>query len=183
MLSADGQIPIPRGAGEWLALISGILWSIATTGIRARSGVKPAAAAFIFAVGACLAAAVLAPFLEPWPSTLAPENIGPIIGWALATGGVWWALSMAGLMWATPHLEPARVGILLMTEVIVGTVSAAILAHEHVTRFEIISGALVVLAGIFEVWPVKEKNRSHPPRSPLVFASPGLATSARASRR
>ena len=37
MLGGDGAVPVPRGAGEWLALLSGILWSISTTGIRTRS--------------------------------------------------------------------------------------------------------------------------------------------------
>lgn len=158
MLGADGDTPLPKGSGEWLALISGILWSIATTGIRARSDLEPAESAFVFAAGAFLGALVLAPFLEPLPSRDVLENVGRISGWAFAAGGIWWALSVASLMWATPRLEPARVGILLMTEVIVGTMSAAILANESITRIEIIGGTLVLLAGVLEVWPIRKKG-------------------------
>jgi drug/metabolite transporter (DMT)-like permease len=154
MLGADGQVPIPRGPGEWLGLISGMLWSTATTGMRTRSNLEPAEAAFVFAVGASLGALVLAPFLEPWPARIGVEILGKIIGWAVAAGGIWWALSMASLMWATRRLEPARVGILLMSEVIVGAVSALLLANEHIGGLELAGGALVVLAGVFEVWPV-----------------------------
>ena len=158
MLGADGQVPIPEGPGEWLALISGILWSVATTGMRARRPLGPAEAAFVFAAGACLAALVLAPLLAPWPSSVASAHVGRILGWAIAAGGIWWALSMGSLMWATPRLEPARVGILLMTEVVVGAGSAAVLANEQIARLEILGGTLVLLAGILEVWPVKAKN-------------------------
>ncbi len=158
MLGSDGDMPLPKGFGEWLALISGILWSIATTGIRARSHLEPVESAFVFATGAFLGALLLAPFLEPLPSRNVLENIGQIFGWAFAAGGIWWALSVASLMWATPRLEPARVGILLMTEVIVGTMSAAILANESITRTEIIGGTLVLLAGVLEVWPIRKKG-------------------------
>lgn len=158
MLGADGEIPVPRGAGEWLALISGILWSIATTGIRTKSDLGSGEAAFVFAVGACVTTLVLAPVLEPWPSGIAAESLGPTLGWAVAAGGLWWGLSIASLMWATARLEPARVGILLMTEVLVGALSAAVLAGEHLGRLEIVGGALVLCAGILEVWPIRRST-------------------------
>ncbi|TMM54557.1 DMT family transporter [Sulfitobacter sabulilitoris] len=153
MLGAEGELPWPRGPGEWMALASGILWSVATTGIRARSSLEPVAAAFVFAAGALVAAVLLAPVLEPWPATSAGARIGPVLGLSVLTGGVWWGLSMAGLMWATVRLDPARVGILLMTEVLVGAASAALFAGELLTPVEIAGGALVLCAGVLEVWP------------------------------
>lgn len=158
MLGANGEAPIPRGAGEWLGLLSGILWSLATTGIRSRSNLAPAGAAFVFAAGALLGALALAPFLEHWPSGVGKEHLAAIFGWGIAAGGIWWGLSVASLMWATPRLEPARVGILLMTEVIVGTTSAAIIAHESIAPLEIAGGVLVLLAGVLEVWPVPKHS-------------------------
>jgi len=158
MLGANGEVPLPRGAGEWLALISGLLWSIATTGIRSRLIVAPAEAAFVFALGGCAGTLVLAPFLEPWPPGVAPEHVVATIGWAIAAGGLWWGLSMASLMWATARLEPARVGILLMTEVVVGALSAAALAGEHLGAREFAGGALVLGAGLMEVWPIRRNE-------------------------
>ncbi len=153
MLGAEGELPWPRGPGEWMALASGILWSVATTGIRARSSLEPVAAAFVFAAGALVAAVLLAPVLEPWPATSGGARIGPVLGLSVLTGGVWWGLSMAGLMWATVRLDPARVGILLMTEVLVGAASAALFAGELLNPVEIAGGALVLCAGVLEVWP------------------------------
>lgn len=163
MLSANGEVPLPKGIGEWMALLAGLLWSISTTGIRAKSTLRPIEAAFIFAFGATIAALVLAPFLEAWPGRTLLEDLWQILGLAFVTGAIWWVLSIASLMWATVRLEPARVGILLMAEVLVGALSAAVLANEHLTFVEIIGGAMVLCAGILEVWPVRRTGsaRTH----------------------
>ena len=162
MLGADGGIPLPQGTGEWLALLSGLLWSFATTGIRAKAELEPGAASFVFAAGASAGALVLAPILEPFPDAISLETIWPAIGWVLAAGGLWWGASMVGLMWAAPRLDPARVGILLMSEVLIGTISAAILAGEHLQVFEIIGGGLVLCAGVLEVWPIRQQKHPEP---------------------
>ncbi len=155
MLSANGTAPIPRSSGEWMALLAGLLWSIATTGIRARSALAPPEAAFVFSVGALVTACLLAPVLAPFPTVGTTGVIGQALATAFVTGGLWWALSVGSLMWAATRLEPARVGILLMSEVLVGALSAAVLADERLHTAELIGGALVLAAGVLEVWPVR----------------------------
>lgn len=169
MLGASGDLPVPRGVGEWMALAAGILWSVSTTGIRARSDLDPAASSFVFAIGALAASLVLAVALVPLPTlpTLPRSSeFLPATGVALMTGGVWWGLSLAGLMWAAVRLEPARVGILLMTEVLVGAVSAAIIAGERLSSAEMLGGALVLCAGILEVWPARRRSEAPEPALP-----------------
>lgn len=153
ILGAEGELPVPRTLGEWLGLISGLLWSVATTGIRAKSDTGPVETAFVFALGAVAGTLLLAPLLAPLPAAASLGPLGAILGWALAAGGLWWGLSMLALMWATARLEPARVGILLMAEVLVGATSAALIAGEHLGPVELAGGALVLLAGALEVWP------------------------------
>ena len=155
MLGIDGGLPWPDGAGEWLGLLGGILWSIATTGMRARPPIPPVEASFVMALGAAATALILAPFFAPWPGTVTHGAYGM----AFAAGVFWYGLSMAGLMWAAPRLDPARVGILLMTEVLIGAASAAWLAGERLTTAELIGGALVLAAGVVEVWPVRRAAR------------------------
>lgn len=157
MLGADGEFPLPRGAGEWLALMSGILWSFATTGIRAKPDLQPIEASFVFAFGATAAAVLIAPVLQPWHGTASVT--WSMIGLVTVTGGLWWGLSMAALMWATARLDPARVGILLMTEVLVGSLSAAVIAGERLSAFEVAGGTLVLCAAVLEVWPIHRKTR------------------------
>lgn len=156
MLGADGSWPLPRSAGEWMALIGGMIWAGATTGIRVSAPLAPAAAAFVFAVGASAAALLLAPLMAPagtpWAGTVGQGR--EAFALALVTGGLWWGLSTASLMWAAARLDPARVGILMMTEVLVGAVSAAVWARESLSAHELIGGALVLCAGVLEVWPL-----------------------------
>lgn len=157
MLGAGGEAPLPQGAGEWMALIAGFLWSVSTTGIRATSGLAPPETAFVFATGAAITALCLAPFLDPLPNASGSDALR-LAALAFATGGAWWVVSILGLMWAAVRLDPARVGILLMTEVLVGAGSAAILAGEMLSAPEMAGGALVVIAGVLEVWPIRSRK-------------------------
>jgi drug/metabolite transporter (DMT)-like permease len=160
MLGGEGSVPVPRSLGEWMAFVGGLVWAAATAGMRLKSRVPPLPAAFIFASGATLTSLAFAPFLEPLP-TIAGEDAVWVGITVLATGGLWWGLSIAGLMWATIRLDPARVGILLMPEVIFGALTAAIFAGETLSASEMIGGGLVILCGVLEVWPTKA-NAGHP---------------------
>ncbi|MBY4892986.1 DMT family transporter [Rhodobacteraceae bacterium N5(2021)] len=152
MLSAGGGVPLPRGLGEWMALAAGLLWAISTTVIRVRPGPAPLEAAFVFAVGAAVASAAMAPGLGASPGVI---HWGSVAIWACVAGLLWWGPAIAALMWATTQLDPVRVGILLMSEVLVGAASAALIAGETLSPIEVIGGSLVLCAGVLEVWPVK----------------------------
>lgn len=154
VLGAGGEAPVPHDLGDWLGLASGVFWAIASTGIRSKTDTGPGESASVFALGACIGAAVLAPILEPLPG-VPLAALGPALGWILAAGGFWWGLSMTCLMWATARLEPARVGILLMAEVLVGASSAAVFAGERLGPIELAGGVMIVIAGVLEIWPIR----------------------------
>jgi len=153
MLSAEGHWPIPRNIGEWMALISGILWSISSTTMRTRSTLNPGSAAFVFACGAAIASLAIALVMAAPPQI---ENVTRIAAIALGTGGLWWGLTIVALIWATMRLDPARTGILLMSEVLVGATSAALIANETLSPLEMIGGLCVLAAAVLELWPVKQ---------------------------
>ena len=154
MLGGEGDVPVPRDPGEWMAFVGGLVWAWATAGMRLKSEVPPGPAAFLFAFGATVTAFGLAPVLEPVP-WIAPDDLATVAGLVLVTGGIWWGLSIAALMWAAVRLDPARVGILLMPEVIFGALTAALFAGEQLSITEMIGGALVILCGILEIWPMR----------------------------
>lgn len=154
MLGGDGGFPVPANLGEWMAFSGGLIWAFATAGMRMRSDVAPLPSAFLFASGAMVASLALAPFLEPFP-TVAQQDLSTLATRVLLTGGFWWVLSIAALMWAAVRLDPARVGILLMPEVVFGAVTAALFAGEDLSASELLGGALVILSGVLEVWPAK----------------------------
>lgn len=154
MLGGDGGIPVPSNLGEWMAFIGGLVWAFSTAGIRLKSDLTPLSSAFMFALGATLTSLSIAPFLEPFPA-IETANLSTVVLQVLLTGGLWWVLSITALMWAAVRLDPARVGILLMTEVVFGAMSAAIFAGESLSKSEMIGGLLVVLCGLLEVWPTE----------------------------
>lgn len=155
MLGGDGGIPVPGNLGEWMAFVGGLIWAFATVGMRLKSDLPPAPAAMVFALGAAVTSFAFAPFLEPLP-LIDGGALAMLTAQVLVTGGLWWGVSIAALMWATVRLDPARVGILLMTEVMFGAVTAAIFAGESLSQSEMIGGALVILCGVLEVWPTKD---------------------------
>ncbi|WP_129141226.1 DMT family transporter [Modicisalibacter coralii] len=160
VLGADGGVPLPRSLGDWLGLASGLLWALSSTLIRTRSDSPgPVESNFVFVLGAVIAAAVLAPLLAPWPALPAPGAWPDVASWTLAAAALWWALSLAALLWATSRLEPARLGILLMSEVLVGVVSAALFVGEALGLREGIGGLLVIMAAMLELWPVRRPAR------------------------
>ena len=54
-------------------------------------------------------------------------------------------------IWPATVLSPGRVGMLLMVEVIVGVVSAAILTDEQFGMRELAGTVLIISAGVVEV--------------------------------
>jgi drug/metabolite transporter (DMT)-like permease len=158
MLGAEGGMPIPRGLGEWLGLASGFFWAIASIGIKVKATAGPAESTFLFAVGALFGGLILAPILAPLPDLSALPAPGAVVGWVIFTGALWWALSIVGLLWATTKLEPARVGILMISEVLVSVASAALIAGEVLSPAELMGGTLVLVAGVLEFLPARRRR-------------------------
>lgn len=157
VLGRSAWLPLPADLGEWLGLAGGLLWSLASTAMLSGRRSGPPETAFMFAVGASLVAAVIALAMAPWPRLPAPDGAGTAAAWALATAAIWWCGSIMLLVWATQRLPPARVGILLMSEVVVGVASAAVLTGEAFGWREAVGGLMVVAAGFIEVWPSRPR--------------------------
>jgi drug/metabolite transporter (DMT)-like permease len=63
-------------------------------------------------------------------------------------------------MWATPKLNPAVVGLLIMTEISVGAVTAALWAGEPFGVREASGVVLITAAGVLEsAWQLWAKPR------------------------
>ncbi|MFO7787574.1 MAG: DMT family transporter [Halospina sp.] len=151
---SNGGIPLPSGIGDWMALMSGLVWAISSTGIRTQPGLNAVECNFVFCLGGLITALLLALVLDgvAMPG-ISLGNLGGVVAWALFLGGVWWALALTAFLWSTQRMEPARVGILLMGEVVVGMVSAVLLAGEHLGGWMVLGAIMVVTAAVIETWP------------------------------
>ncbi len=149
ILGGSGGWPIPDSFGDWAALGSGFGWSVASVLLRlgnTNHALELTTQNFLWsAVAMILAAALFA------------QTPAPALGQAAAQ--LWWLVPtivvvvMTGVytsMWGAPLLSPAVVGLLFMTEISVGTVTAALWAGEPFGWRELTGVALISLAGVLE---------------------------------
>lgn len=155
-----GDLPLPYGLGDWLGLASGLIWAVASTGIFAHSRTPPAETAFVFCAGGLVSAVALAAVLSPGgPPGVEPTFHVAAIAWTAFIAVLWWAAATTVLMWANQLLDAPRVGILFMSEAVVGAVSAALFAGEPFGWAMALGAVLVIGAGVLETLPARRDAR------------------------
>ena len=154
ILGIDVGAPLPRNLGDWMALGAGIFWAVAA--VRMRGDTKNHALEFTslhFVLGAPVALLIA---LLPIAGAHAPPDA------ATATGVLPWLVPVLVIivvpgsfaaMWGAYHLNPGIVGLLFMTEISVGTATAAIWAGEPFGLREIVGIVLITSAGLAESLP------------------------------
>lgn len=141
----------PVNIGDWFALASGICWGIGGVLIKRNPEIGVTVMvgwqhmfAFLVALVACLIVSGLAqlPEIDLWieaaPAMMAYSWFGLVP-------------SLFAIFWASSRLFPGRVGILMMTEVLVAVISASIFLQETVVAMEWLGVVLIIVAGVFEV--------------------------------
>jgi drug/metabolite transporter (DMT)-like permease len=147
IFGVDVGVPAPEGVGDWMGLTSGIVWALAMVHMN-RTVERPlfdrVFVQFLF----------LGPifFLVAWVTGgihhvgLSAEALVDSAPWLLALSLVW----MLPVIWLTVvgagRLDPGRVAILLMLEVIVGLTTAALLTDEPFGAREAVGAGLILAA-------------------------------------
>ncbi len=152
-LGFDHGLPIPRSLGDWLAVCSGVIWAYGSIRSYSSSDQSILGNVLAFNLGAAataglallvlpVSAAGAMPTIAIWQATL------PF----LAMLALLFVLpSTFILVWGTQRLPAPRVGILLMTEIVAGTLTAALLANEPFGPQQIAGALLILAAGVIEV--------------------------------
>lgn len=152
ILGLDLGIPLPRNLGDWMALISGMAWALATVHMARAEGVPVSGQTFAYALGSLVFSIVLLVLLTPKAASVAlpqlnAELVAGFLGFALLIN----LPCMTALIWGAGLLSPGRVGILLCTELAFGVISAAVLTAEPFGLREILGTALIAGAVLVEV--------------------------------
>ncbi len=79
---------------------------------------------------------------------------------SLLYGGIMIMLITFGTQWGVEQLEAGRASIIIITELVVAVISAAVLLNEQLNGIELIGGGLVILAAMVETF------RTQPEASP-----------------
>lgn len=158
ILGVEAGLPLPRSAGDWMALISGICWAVTSTMIltdRKCDPVNYGLAFFLWGAIIVLAFALI----------FAPEAT---VDWTALADVAWWLIPVTVLivapagfatLYAPTQLSPGVVGLLFMSEIGVAAVTAAILAGEPFGLREIFGVTAIALAGFLE--PLAVLARKH----------------------
>ena len=143
--------PVPRAPADWLGLLSGLLFAISATLARRAEAVSGLDKTIVSYIAAALAAFVLVVF----DTRAAPEGAEVIAAMPLAFAtSVLFILPATWLVfWGAARLDPGRVAILLLLELVAAAIAAAILTQEPFGLREAAGCALILLAGIAEAVP------------------------------
>lgn len=154
----QGGFPLPRSTADWMALFSGLTWSAALTGLRRVPEVSDTDKVLATAVLLAVVFAALA-FAPGGRGAGASPVIAlvPVIALAVLLAAVW----LLPLLWITTHaaarMEPGRLSVVLMLEILVGIVTAALWGDEIPGRSEVL-GMLFIMAAIgAEILPLPRR--------------------------
>ena len=150
--------PIPKNIGDWLGIASGVLWAVATVRLRmseSHSAIELTAGFFQWSlIFSASAAFLLAPAYIPRVEQALPTLPLLLIFMAL--------LVLPGTyasLWGPKYLSPGIVGLLFMTEIVIGAISVALLAGEPFGIRELTGVLLIAGASMME--PLLALRRQH----------------------
>jgi drug/metabolite transporter (DMT)-like permease len=150
VLGGDG-FPRPRSAGDWLALASGFSWALGALLVYRAEEAGPVeqVSAFIFgSLAVTSGTMILAPSLFATGTSLGEAF--RLLPWGVLMA--LWVVPMLFLtIWPASLLTPGRVGILLMSDVIVAVITAAWFSGEPFGLREAAGTILIVSAAAVEV--------------------------------
>ncbi|MGA1455912.1 MAG: DMT family transporter [Arenicellales bacterium] len=151
LLKIDHGIPWPQGAGDWLALGSGLAWAVSATLTRRYPMLRTVdivsgwfiwAAIFTIVAGTLFTDPVALPTLSAF---------GDVLIWLVPLSLLIVLPTYLGITWGLPQLNPGTSGLLFMTELSVGALSAALLTQEVFGVREGLGIILISLAGLAEI--------------------------------
>ncbi|MFL5259688.1 MAG: DMT family transporter [Hyphomicrobiales bacterium] len=147
----DAGLPFPERLGDWLALMSGVLWAVASVMLRADRGTHTIELFTLNFLWSAIVALGVVLVIDPEFSTSPPLRVYfDQLPWLLP---VIVTVVMSGVyttMWGAPKLSPGIVGLLFMTEISVGAVTAALWSGDPFGWREAIGIVLITAAGALE---------------------------------
>lgn len=152
ILGLNRSAPSLFNLGDFLALLSGILFTFGAMRVREAEAVSVFEQVFAFFFSGLLVA--LGMILLPLEVLGRPPTVSLVLSLLpllLGMSGLVLIPAMWGIYWGSRFVDPGRLGIILQLEAVVGIGSAAVLAGEPFGWGEAAGAVLVVGAGVVEV--------------------------------
>ena len=151
MMGLGNGWPWPRNLGDWMALMAGFLWACGSLRLYQMGNVAVSDQMLAFVTGGLIVTVAILVFGGPKLGGPLPMDIflsALPYGFLLA---LWFLPTLFLTVWPVTLLTPGRAGLLLMSEVVVGVVSAALFAGETFGMREFIGTLMIVGAAIVEL--------------------------------
>lgn len=147
----DQGLPIPRNAGDWMSLLSGMIWAGVSLSILSDRQ-QPVAYGINFLLWGTVwaAAAVLVMSVQGSESIPQWEQFKEVMPWLVPFVALIVVPAAFATMYAPSQLNPGLVGLLFMSEISVGTATAAWLSGEPFGIREAVGIVLITIAGVME---------------------------------
>ena len=159
------NFPVPRNIGDWLGVLSGFVWAIAIVRIRKNENHSTVDMTIGFFFWSMITSFVLCVLLasDELPSI---EKAFSVLPWLIPFIAIAVIPGAFASLWGPKYVSPGLAGLLMMTEIIFGSITAALFANEPFGGREILGIILISSASLFE--PVYDIIKSRTSRQRLV---------------
>jgi drug/metabolite transporter (DMT)-like permease len=144
---ALSSIPLPANKAEWLALSSGIGFSLTNVITRKSTHLSLRAKSFAIWMGVIIMCLIAIPITQV--RLTSPMDFS-LTHWLVMTLIAIMLIAATLLVqYAVTKIEATRASVLFLFELVVAAIASYYLANEHMSFHEWIGGMLIVLAAIF----------------------------------
>jgi drug/metabolite transporter (DMT)-like permease len=153
VLDYASGLPLPRNAGDWLSLIGGMMFAYGSFRNFENEAPSLNGSVLGFNVGGLLGAVLMIALpLEAAGAVPPVEGVRAVASQLAVLALLLFLPTTYLIMWGTHRVDPARVGMLLMVEIVVGVATAAAFADEPFGLREAAGAALILSAGVVDVY-------------------------------
>lgn len=159
VFGADAGLPLPRGLGDWMGLISGMAWAFCAVALHRT--VQKGVFDRVFLCFLFLGPLFFLLTLLPGSRAAMAVDFGlaaPSLLWLAAFAGAWLIPVAAMTVYGASRIDPGRLAIFLMFEVVIAMATAAILIDEPFGSREVAGACLILGASLCELLPLRRRT-------------------------
>lgn len=146
------RFPLPQNTGDWLGVVSGFVWAVAMVRIRMVQSLSAIDVSIGFFQWSLIFSATAAFMLAPHSMPTIEQTL-PALPLLLVFMVFLIVPATYASLWGPKFLSPGLVGLLFMSEIVVGAISVAILAGEPFGWREVFG--IVLIAGAAMLEPIR----------------------------
>ena len=154
----NGNLPLPVNAGDWLALLGGLLCAAGAIKLEKAGSEDITSLLYSFFFYGLLVtlftSLIFSESFGAFPKITSWISMLPLL---ILLSLVFFIPSNIVILWSPSRIGAGLFSILVLSEIIFGTISAALLSNEKFGWREGIGGTLMFLAGFVEIFLSKKK--------------------------